>query len=171
VAITPDGRLAVGLAAKAFSEAGRGFAYDHDSGETTDLGPHVFARAVNAHGLVAGQDSTTGEVVTFELTSHQIERHGQGLVEGMNDDGVLVGSMSVNTPFFNTTPFFCRPGQAMVDAGALVGPGPLRFASVSDITNDGRMVGDAVVVDPATGEPVTDATGQRQVQPVTASIL
>lgn len=170
VAVTPNGRLAVGQAAKAFSVDGRGFCYDHQTGVTTDLGPNVRPRAISSQGLIAGQDGTTGDVVTFDLTTGQTTRRGHGLVEGINDEGVVVGSMSSSHPDFPTTPFFGRPGQNFADASEIAAPGPLRFSSVSDVTENGLLIGAATVVDPASGGPLKDPSGGRQFVPATLSI-
>lgn len=170
-AVTPDGRFAVGLASKAFSEAGHGFVYDHTTGESIDLGPHVFPRAVNAHGLIGGADPSTGDVITFDIATHILERRGRGLAEGINDDGVVIGSMSTSGPVPSAA-FFSRPGQGLVDVNTLLAPGGnRRMTSAADIDNHGRIVGAAIAIDPVTGESVPNpATGGTQPTPVLLTI-
>jgi uncharacterized membrane protein len=170
VAVTADGRHAIGLAAKAFSVEGHGFLYDHETGVTTDLGADFFPRAINNRGVVAGMQPNSLDVFTLDLATGQRDRRGHGLVEGLNDEGVVVGSMSASHPDFSTTPFFGRPGQGLVDASTVAAPGSLRFSSVSDVSEDGQLVGSATVDDPSTGGPLKDPAGGRQTVPATLSI-
>ena len=161
VAVTGDGNLAVGLAAKAFGEDPRGFVYDHAAQTTTDLGPGFLPRAINSHGVMAGTNLRTQEFGTFDLAVGEFEGRGsQGLVEAINDSAELVGSMQAAGPL--GAAFLSRPGQPVVDLNSLITPGGnLRMTSAGSITNESRIVGTAIVIDPATGQSVPDPSQVR----------
>ena len=165
VAVTADGNLAVGLAAKAFGAEPRGFIHDHAAQTTTDLGPDFLPRAINNRGVMAGMQRSTDSFGTVEIATGTFRARGEGLVEAMNDDGDLVGSMRASGPL--GAAFLSRPGQPPVDLNTLVAPGlTLRMTSASDITNGARIVGTAIVIDPATGLSVPDpVSGTPQVRP------
>jgi probable HAF family extracellular repeat protein len=139
------------LVHQAFGANPRGFLYDHSSEETTDLGTNILARAINNNGIIAGSEWPSGEMVTYDVAAHTTQRHGSRLLaEGMNDNGEVVGSIwGGDLP----AAFLYRPGHAVVDLNTQIPQGTgWKLVTGSDITNDGRIVGNAIFVDPATGQ-------------------
>jgi len=153
VAVTEDGNFAVGLAHETGWINPRGFLYDHSSGETTDLGRNILPRAVNNNGIMAGSEwlfGGSGDMVTYNIATHTTQRHGPAnlLVGGMNDNGDVVGSGG-NSP----AAFLYRPGHGVVDLNSQIPQGTgWNLVSAEDITNDGRIVGNAIFTDPATAQ-------------------
>ena len=144
----------------------RGFAYDHAAQTTTDLGRGFLPRAINNQGVMAGVNRATQEFGTFDLAAGTFQGRGsQGLVEAINDSAELVGSMQVPGPL--GAAFVPRPGQPIVNLNNLIAPGGnLRMTSAGSISNESRIVGTAIVIDPATGQSVPDpVTGTPQVRP------
>lgn len=163
VAVTADGTLAVGLVHKAFSEAPRGFLYDHAAHVTKDLGPEFLPRAINNKKVIGGSFMPSGEVVTFNINTQTFQKRGNGLLSGMNDNGLVVGSMSGGMG----AAFLSRPGQPLLDLNTQIPSGAaVRLTSACDVANDGSIDAGAIVIDPATGQPVPDHAGLNQSKPV-----
>jgi uncharacterized membrane protein len=150
VAVTDDGTLAAGLAWQAFSANPRGFLYDHSTGTTTDLGTTILPRAANNNKRLAGTEWPTGETVTYNIVSHTTRLHGSRLlVEAMNDQGDLVGSMTGGGDL--PSAFIVRPGQLAVDLNSEVPAVQGWIVGATDITNDGRILVNARLTNPTTG--------------------
>lgn len=150
VAVTGDGILAAGLAWQAFSANPRGFLYDHTTGATTDLGTTILPRAANNSKHLAGSEWPTGETVTYNIVSHTTRLHGSRLlVEAMNDQGDIVGSMTGGGD--SPSAFIARPGQIPVDLNSEVSAVQGWIVGAVDITNDGRILVNARLTNPTTG--------------------